>query len=141
MNVTQLFATYAFAFEKAHLDDDWGAVETFFTEDAVYQVSDSPLFAGRWEGPSAITQHLKASLDQFDRRCDSRSIELVSMDETEQGLTIQYKARYKLGDAELTFLGSETAHYRKDKIVLLEDHFPPDSVKAIEAFAREQQLA
>ncbi|MDF1663964.1 MAG: hypothetical protein P1V97_19500 [Planctomycetota bacterium] len=140
MNPSQLFASYAFAFEKAHLSDDWTAVEAFFAEDAVYLVADSPLFEGRWQGPKAITQHLKESLDQFDRRCDQRSIELVSMEETEGGITIQYKALYKLGEAELSFLGSEAAHYQGDKIVLLEDHFPPDSVKAIEAFAIEHKL-
>ena len=141
MNPSQLFASYAFAFEKAYLSDDWASVASFFAEDAVYKVSDSPVFEGRWQGPQGITEQLKASLDHFDRRCDKRSIELLSMDEDAQVITIQYKALYQLGEAELVFLGSETAHYQDGKIVLLEDHFPSDSVKAIEAFVIEHQLA
>lgn len=141
MSLSQFFASYAFAFEKAYLSDDWGEVEGFFADDAVYEVSDSALFEGRWRGPTAIVEHLKESLDQFDRRCDQRSIELVSMKETEECITIEYKARYTLGEAELSFQGSESARFEEGKIARLRDRFPLEAAQAIEAFAAEHHLA
>ena len=140
MTLSQRFAAYAFAFEKAYLSDDWSELEAFFAEDALYEVHDSSVFQGAWRGREAIVGQLKESTTNFDRRCDSRSIELVSLEEGEGELTVNYRGRYKLGGEELIFEGSETAHYRDDAILRLVDRFPSESVEAIEDFVTRHKL-
>lgn len=140
MTISQRFAAYAFAFEKAYLSDDWTELGAFFAEDAVYEVHDSSVFRGVWRGRDAIVDQLKESVTNFDRRCDSRSVELVSLKEGEEELTVTYRGRYKLGGEELLFEGSETAHFRDDAILRLVDRFPPESVEAIEDFVTRHKL-
>ena len=54
MNPIQRFIEFAAAFEKTYVDDDWSRLESFLTEDAVYEVTGGPPLGGRFEGRDAV---------------------------------------------------------------------------------------
>ena len=129
------FGAYAAAFEKAFENDDWSVVEPFFTEDAVYDAGELPHFGGRIEGRDAILAHFKTVLDAFDRRFESRGIELTE-GPFEEGDTVRIvgSAIYRSpGVPELVLSLEERATFEGDRIALLEDIY--DRAKADEATA------
>ena len=66
------FIAYVMAFEAGIESDDWSPVGSFFTDDAIYATNDGPPFGGKREGREAILAFFKRSLNEFDRRFDSR---------------------------------------------------------------------
>jgi hypothetical protein len=125
MSLTQHFVRYAAAFEKAVRDDDWSVVEPFFTEDAVYEVPLGPPLGARLEGRDAILAYFKEVLDRFDRRFDSREVELLE-GPREQGDSVWIRGRAvyrKRGVPELAFELEETATFEGDRICRLADHY------------------
>lgn len=130
------FLAYAVAFEEGVKSDDWSVVEPFFTEDAVYETDGGPPFAGRREGRAAVLAFFKQSLDEFDRRFDSREGELLEGPmEKDGGVFIKWAATYRVANApELRIEGEERAFYDGDRIRRLEDYFPPDARERIAAF-------
>ncbi len=78
------FVSYAAAFEKAFENDDWSLLEESFSEDAVYEIGLPLLGAERSEGRAAILAWFPDVLDRFDRRFDSRTLEVLE-GPTEEG--------------------------------------------------------
>ena len=72
MSIPDRYVAYALAFREARATDDWSVVESFFTEDAVYDVLFDPPLGGHFEGRSAILAYFKASVDHYNRRFESR---------------------------------------------------------------------
>ena len=119
MSIAESFFAYAQAFEKTFEDDDWSRLRKFFTLDAVYLPGDGQEICGRQE----LLDHLRTSLDTFDRLFDSRRVELISQPVvTSSQLTIQWKATYeKNGLPDLVLVGSEVATFEEHAISRLED--------------------
>jgi len=80
------FAAYAAAFEKAYEDDEWSALEEFFSEDAVYEIGMPILGAERFEGDRIVhledqyTDEMKEETDRFIREYGSKIGVLLSSD-------------------------------------------------------------
>jgi hypothetical protein len=139
MNRIQRFAAYAAAFEKAVAENDWAGVEPHFTADAVYELFGPPPFAGCHAPRDAVLAYLRASLDGFDRRFDSRELALLE-GPVERGdeVWLRWRATYRLAGAPpLEVDGEETATYRGDAICRLEDRFEPKSAQRALAYFGE----
>ena len=94
------FLAYAVAFEEGVKSDDWSVVEPFFTEDAVYETNNGPPFGGKREGRAAILAFFKQSLDEFDRRFDSREGDLLEGPTEKDGsVWIKFVATYRVAGA------------------------------------------
>ena len=125
MSLLERFAEYDQAFEKAYASDDWSIVEPCFTEDAVYEILAEPPLGGRHEGRDAVLAFFKLSLDSFDRRFDSRSLEIIEGPEVRgDSVWMRWRATYRIGSApELSLEGEETARFTGDRIERLEDRY------------------
>ncbi len=139
MNAIARFGEYAATFEKVFESDDWSLLEPYFTEDSVYDVAGDPPFGGRHEGRDAVFTGLKQSLDSFDRRFDSRTIQLLEGPELRDGgVWIQWRVTYAIADApDLSIEGEETVYFEGDRIRLMEDRFTEESVRNALAYLGE----
>ena len=119
MSIAETFFAYAQAFEATFEDDDWSRLEDFFSADAVYLPGDGKEIRGRQD----VLDHLKNSVDTFDRLFDLRRVELISQPVvTNSQVTIQWKATYeKRGLPDLVLIGSEVATFDEKVISRLED--------------------
>jgi hypothetical protein len=117
------FAEYAAAFEETFADDDWGRLESYFTEDAIYAVTGGPPFGGRWEGRKQLLQQLCKSVNEVDRTFDGRRLELLGTPAIgEDSVKVQWRVTYtKAGSPDVVAEGSERATFEGDRIRLLED--------------------
>jgi hypothetical protein len=125
MDAVSRFREYAAAFEDVVKSDDFGRLEPFFAEDAVYEIRGGPPFAGRHVGRAAILAYLKASLDGFDRRFPTRRLEMLEGPELrEGGVWFRWRASYSGPELpELVLDGIEIATFEGDRIRRLEDRF------------------
>ena len=124
MGVMEEFGAYAAAFEETFRDDDWNRLRKYFDDAAVYEVSGAG-FDCRLEGPDAILSGLKKSLDGFDRRFDSRKIDLVSEPElTDDSMQVDWTVTYTLGDApSLVLRGHTEARLADGRIRWMRDSY------------------
>jgi hypothetical protein len=129
MNPIERFSEYAAAFEDAFKSDDWTLLEPYFTEDAVYEIFGGEPFAGRHEGREAVFRYMKTSLDGFDRRFDTRALDLLEGPlERDGGVWMRWRVTYsREGTPDLVVEGEESARFEGDRIVRLEDRFGPET--------------
>ncbi len=132
MDILTHFLAYAGDFEKSFIDDDWTRVEKYFTDDAVYEVKGIGLDC-RLVGPKAIFKGIKKSLDGFDRRFDSRKIDITSAPVVEgDTMRVGWLVTYaKAGLEPFPLRGRSEARYRDGKIAYLGDSY--DAAMAKEA--------
>jgi hypothetical protein len=133
------FAAYAAAFEKAYESDDWREVGSFFSDDAVYEVGIDLSLGTRFAGRDAILAYFKAVLDGFDRRFESRSLELLE-GPVDQGDTVRIRgaATYRAAAVpELVLVLDEIVTFDGDLIVHLEDRYDEEMKQAIAAYLKE----
>jgi hypothetical protein len=126
MSLLKKFARYAEDFEKAFENDDWSVVEPHFEPDAVYEIiGDAPL-GGSYEGKVAILEHLKRSVDTFDRSFDSRVLEMLEgPDQRDSGVWMRWRATYGVAGApDFVLEGEERVWFEGDRIIRLEDRYP-----------------
>lgn len=135
MSIKDRFLAYADDFERTYEDDDWTRLEQYFTEDAVYpQGADQPDAAGR----TALLERLKASVNQFDRRMDSRTLHFDPPNEDGDRVTVGWTATYtKAGVPDVELVGREIATFRGDQICRLEGEFDPTAQKNLNAWLAE----
>jgi hypothetical protein len=122
------FAAYAAAFEEAYESDDWSRVESYFADDAVYEIGLPILGAERCEGRGAIVAWFKDVLDRFDRRFESRTLNLLEGPrEAGNEIWIKGTATYTAeGAPDLVLALEETIRFEGEKIVHLEDRYTPE---------------
>jgi hypothetical protein len=137
-NIARLGA-YAAAFEESYASDDWSFVEPFFAENAVYDAGIDLFMGGRFEGRAAILAYFKAVLDGFDRRFDSRELELLEGPfETGQTLRFTGRATYRAaGVPDLVLVLEEIIRFEGDRILHLEDRYDDDMIEAIRSYLNE----
>ncbi len=139
MSLVDRFTAYAAAFEDAYASDDWSKLDPFFTEDAVYETFADPPFGGSVTGREAIKAHFKQVCAAFDRRFDSRAVELLAPPVDRGGAVwFRWAAIYTRGGAPaLRMEGEETAVFEADRIRRLEDRMPPATVQSTQAYLAE----
>jgi hypothetical protein len=136
MNPIQRFGEYAAAFEKSFESDDWSHVEPYFADDAVYEIVDGGPIGGLFEGRDAVLGYFKKVLDAFDRRFDSRSLELLAGPEIRDGeVWMHWRGTYTLAGApDLVIEGFETVRFEGDRIARLEDRYPEGAGESMAAY-------
>ena len=134
IELTKIFMAYAEAFEQTYIDDDWTRLQSYFAEDATYEVRGGPL-ACKLEGREAILKGLKRSVDTLDRRCDDRKIDVTSapefssVDEGDQ-LSIDWYVSYQYKDAPRAgFPGRSVATVADGVIIALRDEYSDEKMK------------
>jgi len=124
VSIADRYQSYAEAFEETYKDDDWTRIEPFFTEDAVYEAAPEEDARGR----PAVLAKLKGSVDSFDRKMDSRTLDLQTPIVDGDTIRVNWKVTYtKAGCPDLVISGLETAVFEGDRIALLRDEFDPAS--------------
>ena len=139
MSMSAHFAAYAGAFEKAFVSDDWSVVEPFLTEEAIYEIALDPPMGGRFEGRAAILAYFKNILDRFDRRFESREIEVLEgPKEDGESVWIRGRATYRAkGVPDFVLELEETAYFEGDRIRRLEDRYEPVMKQRIANYLNE----
>lgn len=129
MSLVTHFVNYAIRFEQAYAADDWSIVAPCFTEDAAYVVTGAPAFAGRHEGRDTLMGFFEGMMKGFDRRFGRRAVEATDGPHEKEGVVVMpWVSRYTVpGAPELRLDGTTTAHFRGDRISILEDHIPAES--------------
>jgi len=125
---------YAAAFEQAYATDDWSVLDSHFTVDAVYETIAGPPFGTRCEGVSAIKTFFAEAVNGFDRRFDTRSVEILEgpVERDDGTVWIRWAATYtRAGLPALRMEGVETATFAGDRIVRLEDRIPSAESEAV----------
>jgi hypothetical protein len=134
MGLADRYREYAQAFEDAYADDDWSRLEAYFTEDAVYDGGEGPDDVVRGRGP--LLERLKAGVDAFDRRFDTRQLRFVDGPKEDSG-RVRVKWEFegtKSGLPALVICGTETAEFEGDRIKLLRDEFDAEARAVVEAW-------
>ena len=131
MGTLDRFVAYAAEFEKTLVDDDWSRLEPYFSDTAIYRV-ESDRFGCELEGPARIFAGMKKSLDGFDRKFESRSIERTGGPEVDgEELRVAWKLTYHHPDwPDFVLLGRSLARLHDGRIVLLVDSYDDEQVAA-----------
>ena len=137
-NIPQ-FLAYAAAFEKAYEDNEWSALEAFFSEDAVYEIGLPILGAERCDGRDAILAWFEDVLDRFDRKFESRELKPLDGPKEENGeVWLHGAAIYRAeGVPDFALELEETIRFEEGLIVHLEDRYTPEMADQAERFIRE----
>lgn len=132
MGIADRYQAYADAFEQSYDDDDWSRIEQYFTDDAVYEGDPDA------EGRDAVLAKLKAGVNAFDRRMDSRTPDFQTPSVDGNTLTMKWTVTYtKSGAPDLVIKGVETAIFEGDRIARLRDTFDPEAQKSMEKWMGE----
>lgn len=123
MGTIDRYVAYATAFEEAYASDDWSKLEPFFTEDAVYEFIAPAPFGGKHEGRAAVLTQFKNSVNDLDRRFDSRAIEVLEGPNEKDGTVwVRWAGIYTLAGApDCRMEGEERAVFAGDRIRRLAD--------------------
>ncbi len=136
MSILDRYQAYADAFEETYLDDDWSRIAPYFTEEAVYE--GDPDARGR----DAVLAKLKAGIEAFDRRMDSRTPDFRTPRVEGDTVTMEWTVTYtKTGLPDLVISGVETAIFEGNRIKLLRDSFDPEAQKAVGEWMAEHGAA
>ena len=136
MSILERYQAYAEAFEQSYEDDDWGRIAEFFTEQAVYEGDPNA------HGRDAVLAKLKAGVDSFDRRMDSRTPDFQTPSVKGHTLEMKWKVTYTKADLpDLVISGREVAVFDGDRIALLKDIFDPEAQQALEKWMGEHGAA
>jgi hypothetical protein len=139
MGLIDRFQDYADAFEVFFASDDASVLEPYFTGDAVYETRAEPPFAARHEGREKIIEGLRRSIETFDKRFETRTLEILEgPTEADDSVWMRWRVTYTApGVPPLVMVGEETATFAGDRIARLEDRFPSLVVKEILAWMNE----
>ena len=136
MGMIDRFVAYAGAFEEAYASDDWLKLEPFFTEDAAYHFIAAPPFGGKFEGRTAVFAQFKNSVNGFDRRFDTRKVDVLEGPiEKDGGVWLRWRASYtRAGIPDLVMEGEERAVFVGDRMKLLEDRASDAEAQKVGAY-------
>jgi hypothetical protein len=133
------FLAYAAAFERAYEDDQWSALEKFFSPDAVYEIGLPLLGSERCEGRDAILSWFPDVLDRFDRKFESRELKpLEGPKEEGSEVWLRGSATYRApGFPDFVLVLEETARFEGDRIVRLEDRYTSEMEAEMRRYLEE----
>ena len=132
MAIAETFFAYAHAFEQTFVDDDWSRIEPFFAPGIVYLTGEGEEIRGRAD----VVAYLKQSLDEFDRRFDSRSAGFASDPVvTDNKVSFEWRVAYaREGVPDVVIIGTEVATFEDGVIARLEDTVEPEMVDVLQAW-------
>ena len=126
MGMIERFKEYTTALEETYHDDDWSRLAPYFAANATYR----SYYGGDIEiaGRDGVLKQLRADVESFDRKFDSRKVEYFDGPREERGgVFTMWKVTYtKTGAPDLVLTGKEIATYIGDEITLLEGHYLPE---------------
>ena len=133
MSLIERYLRYAAAFETAYASNDWTVLDPLFTADAVYETIAAPPFGTVCTGLAAIKAFFAQSVDGFDRRFDTRGVDVLEGPvERDGAVWIRWAATYtRAGLPALRMEGEETAVFAGDHITRLEDRIPTAQGEAV----------
>lgn len=139
MQLIERYLRYAAAFETAYASDDWDVLDPLFTADAVYETIAPPPFGTVCTGLAEIKAFFARSVTGFDRRFDTRSVEMTEGPAERDGrVWIRWAATYtRAGLPALRMEGEETAVFAGDRIVRLEDRIAAADGEAVLQYLAE----
>jgi hypothetical protein len=142
MEIMPQFLAYAGDFERTLADDDWQRLQSYFADQAVYEVQ-AESFGCRLTGRAAIFAGMKKSLDGFDRRFASRDIEVTNGPEVaDSEIRLGWKVVYhRDGVPPFVLRGRSTVRYAGDRIVYLCDAYEPSVGDELAAWQRQTGVA
>lgn len=132
MDLVARFLAYAGDFERSYADRDWDRLGPYFATDAVYECAAPAELAFRVEGRAALLARFAVATDAFDRRFDSRVLQLDPPRASDQRVSATGVVVYSLTGAppfQLPF--REVADYRGGEIVRLEDSATPEVIREL----------
>ena len=129
MSQTDLYLTYAQAFDDAYLAQDWSPLLPYFSDNAHYRSYYGADIEA--DGPGPILKLFEADTEAFDRKFDERHMEFVEPPKEVGGrVEARWKMTYiKKGAPDLELYGTETAQFEGDKLILLEDAYEPETFR------------
>jgi hypothetical protein len=118
-------------FDRAFETDRWDEARSFLTDDVVYIVAGAP-FGCELRGREQVIAGFRKSLDNFDRRFDTRHWEAVDLRAwADQAVTCLAKGSYvRTGKPLLTFAAKGSWFFREGKISLMTDVYDISEVHA-----------
>ncbi|MEO0884110.1 MAG: nuclear transport factor 2 family protein [Pseudomonadota bacterium] len=124
--------TWIAAFDRAFETGDWSNAQNFLTDDVVYIVAGVP-FACELRGRDEVIAGFRKSLENFDRKFDSRNWEAVDLKVwADHAVTGLAKGRYELnGKPPITFAARSAWFFRGGKISLMTDIYDVAEVNAM----------
>lgn len=139
MSLLEKFQAYAEDFEVAYASDDWSVLDRHFTEDAVYETIAMEPFSNRSEGRGAVKDYFKAMTAGFDRRFDTRAVEVLEGPKESDGkVWFRWAATYtRAGAPALRMEGEETLVFEQGRIRRLEDRIPDATALVTAAYMAE----
>ena len=130
------FSAYAAAFEEAYKSDDWAGVEPFFAEAAVFITG---IDENRIVGREAILNYFKADLDGFDRRFDSRDLQIIE-GPIEEGPIVRFRCcvTYRAASTpDLLLTLDQFVTFENAVISQLEDRYTDAMQQEVELYVEE----
>ncbi|MBT4518979.1 MAG: nuclear transport factor 2 family protein [Halieaceae bacterium] len=129
MTIADRFQSYADAFELTYVDDDWGRLAQYFTEEATYDSGDGGAIA---QGREAVLVKLAGAVNGLDRLMDSRQVEFTELATKGDTVVTHWTASFtKAGLPNLVLKGREVAVFEGDCIAQLTDTIPPEEIEVL----------
>lgn len=142
MHILERFQAYAEDFEKTYVDNDWSRITPYFADDAVYEVRGMSAFPVSGRGKQGVVEALEKAIDDLDRRCKSRSLELTAPPSVEGNtVIIHWQGVYTIdGGDDLVIAGREDATYNDaGEIVALVDTYDEAAATGFAAWLTRHQ--
>ena len=136
MGIVDHFVAYAAAFEEAYANNNWAQLEPFFTEDAIYVNAAPAPFGGEYKGRTAVLTQFQTSANAFDRRFDSRKLDILEGPiEKDGAVWIRCAVLYTLtGAPDCRIEAEERALFTGDRIARLEDSMTDAETERVGAY-------
>lgn len=137
MDVLASFMAYAADFERTYADDEWSRLVKHFAPDAVYEVAGEGIGC-RLVGPEAILAGMRKSVDNFDRKFESRQLEPAGAPEVEgDSLRVDWRVLYdRAGWPQFVLRGRTEARVGAAGITLLRDSYAPEVAVELAEWSR-----
>ncbi len=122
-------------FELCVLDDQWERLESLFDEHAVYEIKGKTPIKTVIKGRDKILKGFKKSLDNFDRKLDSRHV-VYGTQPIQKGCVVSYRldAHYTMKNyPDLSFPAWSKLTIQNGKIVKEVDIYKIYDLKTIKA--------
>ena len=142
MSALETFMAYAKDFEETYEDDNWARLEKYFAGDVVYRVQ-STIMPCELKGTQAIFAGMQKSLNGFDRRFASRSIQVhddmqVTATRVELGWTVTYTLE---GQPNLDLVGRSCVTVEGGLITELQDSYSAADEAVVASWATKTGIS
>jgi len=135
MTKVELAKKYYDYFELCFKDDNWERLEEIFAQDAVYEIKGKSPMKSVIKGRDNIIAGFQLSINNFDRKLDSRSI-VYGTEPVEKNGVVSYRldAVYtKKGYPDLVFPAWSKLYFENDMIVKEVDIYKATNLQTLKA--------